>query len=94
MKLYVVRHGQTDINLNNQINSINDEDLNETGISQALKLKEYIKDIDYDLIICSPLKRARQTAEVINMERNIPIIYDERVIERDFGEFEGKHTKD
>ena len=41
MKLYVVRHGQTDINLNNQINSINDEDLNETGISQALKLKEY-----------------------------------------------------
>ena len=45
------------------------------------------------LIICSPLKRARQTAETINRDRNIPIIYDERIIERDFGEFEGMETK-
>lgn len=86
MKLYVVRHGQTDINLNNQINSINDEDLNETGISQALKLKEYIKDIDYDLIICSPLKRAIHTAEIININ-NKKIIIDERIIERNAGVF-------
>ena len=37
---------------------------------------------------------SRQTAEVINTGRDIPIIYDERIIERDFGEFEGKETKD
>ena len=47
-----------------------------------------------DLIICSPLKKAKQTAEVINKNRNIPIIYDEKTLERDFGEFEGKETKD
>ena len=39
-------------------------------------------------------KRAKQTAEIINEGRNIPIIYDDRIIERDFGEFEGKETKD
>lgn len=42
-----------------------------------------------NLIICSPLKRTKQTADIINIDRNIPIIYDDSIIERDFGEFEG-----
>ena len=48
----------------------------------------------FDLIISSPLKRALQTAEIINASRNIPIITDERISERDFGEFEGKGRGD
>ena len=47
-----------------------------------------------DLIICSPLKRAAQTAKIINKNRNIPIIHDDDIIERDFGEFEGINKKD
>lgn len=35
------------------------------------------------------LLRTKQTAEIINGNRNIPVIYDDRIIERDFGEFEG-----
>lgn len=48
-----------------------------------------MKNEKIDLILCSPLKRAIQTAEIINQGRNIRIIIDERVSERDFGEFEG-----
>ena len=35
MKIYVIRHGQTDVNVENRINSLNDDDLNEIGIIQA-----------------------------------------------------------
>ena len=86
MRLYVIRHGETDINLNNQINSLNDDDLNETGILQANSLKSKIEEIDYDFIICSPLKRAKHTAEIINAN-NRQILFDERIIERDAGCF-------
>lgn len=48
-----------------------------------------MKNEKIDLILCSPLKRAIQTAQIINKERNIRIIIDERISERDFGEFEG-----
>lgn len=93
MKIYITRHGQTDWNVLKKVMGRCDEPLNENGIEQASKIKEELKDKDIDLIICSPLKRARQTAEIIN-DRNIPIIYDDRIIERDFGEFEGLETKD
>jgi len=46
------------------------------------------------LILCSPLKRARQTAEIISQGRDIRLIIDERISERDFGEFEGMFKKD
>ena len=84
MKLYVVRHGQTDVNINNLINSLNDDDLNENGINEAKELANKIKDIDYDLIICSPLTRTKHTASIINF-KNKEIIYDKRIIERNAG---------
>lgn len=43
-----------------------------------------------DIIISSPLKRAKQTAEIINKQINCSIIYKEELSERNFGEFEGK----
>ena len=92
--IYITRHGQTNWNVQKKVMGRCDEPLNETGINQAHETKEKLKDIDIDLIICSPLKRAKMTAEIINENRNIPIIYDNRIIERDFGEFEGLETKD
>ena len=71
-----------------------DEPLNEKGLEQAEETRKQLLNEDIDLIICSPLKRAKQTAEIINRDKNIPIIYDDRIIERDFGEFEGLETKD
>ena len=69
-------------------------ELNEKGIKQAEETIDYLKNEQIDLILCSPLKRAMQTAEIINQERNIKMIIEERISERDFGEFEGMPNTD
>ena len=94
MKLLVTRHGQTDWNVQKKVMGRCDEPLNEKGLEQAEETRKKLLEENIDLIICSPLKRAKQTAEVINDGRNIKVIYDDRIIERDFGEFEGMETKD
>lgn len=93
MKIYVTRHGQTDWNVQGKTQGRADIELNEVGIKQAKQTKEELKNIDIDLIICSPLKKAKKTAEIINEGRNIQIIFDNQIIERNFGEFEGKKIK-
>ena len=47
MKIYVIRHGETDVNLQNRINSLNDDDINATGIKQANIAREKVKKIDW-----------------------------------------------
>ena len=88
--IYIVRHGETAWNHLGKIMGRCDEPLNDNGIRQAYEVKEHIDKLKIDLIICSPLLRARQTAEIINEDRNLEIILDERIIERDYGEFDGQ----
>lgn len=91
MKIYYVRHGQTDWNLARKMQGGETErDLNETGIKQAEETKKQLENVQYDIVIRSPMNRAKQTAEIINEERNVPIIIDERMRERKLGELEGK----
>ena len=90
MKIYVVRHGETDWNAEGRIQGKTDVELNKNGIGQAEKLKEIIKDYDIDLIISSTMKRARKTAEIINETLKCDIIYDASLVERGYGIFEGK----
>ena len=94
MEILLTRHGQTQWNVLGKVQGKADIELNENGILQAEETGEILKNENIDLIICSPLKRAKQTAEIINKNRNVPIIYDEDIIERDFGEFEGVNKKD
>ncbi len=94
MEWYVIRHGQTDWNLENKVQGKADISLNTKGVEQAEKTKEKLENKKIDLIICSPLARAKETAQMINKDRNIPIIYDEQISERDFGEFEGAKQED
>ena len=84
MKLYVIRHGQTNCNKEHKYNCRYDEDINETGIQQANDASDKVSKLDIDLIICSPLKRTRHTNKIINVN-NIPTIYDDRIMERDGG---------
>ena len=88
MKLYLVRHGQCESNVIGRYNFV-DEDINETGIKQAEDLSKKIKDINYDIVISSPLVRALHTAEIVNVN-NKDIITDERLVERKHGSLEGK----
>lgn len=91
--IYLTRHGETNWNVQRKVMGKVDEPLNDKGREQAKKVKDELANISFDLIICSPLKRARETAKIINEDRNCKIIYDDRISERDFGEFEGMETK-
>ena len=88
--IYVVRHGETDWNNKKLIMGRRNEPLNEKGIRQAKETKEKLKDIDLDLIICSPLKRTKQTAAIINEDRLIKIILADDLQERSMGDLEEK----
>ena len=89
MKVFIVRHGQIPSNVQKRYPAV-DEELTELGKQQALELREKIKDMEFDLIICSPLKRAKQTAQIINAGR-FNIIYDDRIREQDYGDLTGQH---
>lgn len=88
MKLYIVRHGEVPHNALKQYNNEN-EDLNENGIRQSNELKEKIKNINYDIIISSPLLRAKHTAQIINVN-NKKILINDKLKERDPGDLSGK----
>lgn len=93
--IYVVRHGHTDWNDNKITMGRKDIPLNELGIEEANNTSKLLEKINFDLIICSPLIRAKQTADIINKNRNNQIIFDERIIERNMGNLEGKpYTND
>lgn len=93
MKIYVIRHGRTNCNDERKYNGKLDEDINEVGIEQAKEARKQIKDLNIDLIICSPLLRTRHTCEIVNVN-NIPVIYDKRIEERDCGTLTNKELGD
>ncbi len=89
MKLYIIRHGETDWNKERRLQGQSDTMLNEYGIELAKITSEALKDVHFDYIFSSPLKRAYKTAEIIRGERNIPIVTDDRLKEIGFGVNEG-----
>lgn len=89
MKIYLIRHGETDQNKCKCLQGRSDIELNEYGRELARKTAEGLKDIPFDIIFTSPLKRARETAEIIRGKREIPIVLEERIQEISFGEYEG-----
>ena len=91
MKLIIVRHGETDWNLINKLQSFTDVPLNDIGKKQVEKTGEYLKKQKFDLILSSPLKRTIETAKIINKYHDADIILDELIIERNFGKLEGSN---
>jgi broad specificity phosphatase PhoE len=84
--IYVVRHGQTDWNLEGKYQGKTDIELNQTGISQAEELKHKLKGIKFDVVFSSPLKRAHKTAKIIY---DGEVFVDDRIMERGNGALEG-----
>lgn len=94
MSIYYVRHGQTDWNKLGYLQGQSDIPLNEEGIKQARQVRDALKQVHIDKIICSPLDRTRQTAAIINENHGLTIDKDERIKERYFGEVEGAHRNE
>ena len=94
MKITFVRHGETDLNYPvRRMQGVSDYDLNINGIKQAEDIRNKLAEEDFDIIISSPLKRAKRTAEIINELKKIDIIFDDRIIERNYGQLEGQLFK-
>lgn len=88
MKIYAIRHGETDWNKLGKIQGATDIELNENGVNQANEAAKQVEEYGFDLILSSPLKRAAKTAQIVSGGR-IPIYYRDELIERCFGKFEG-----
>lgn len=88
MNIYLTRHGQTNLNKLKLMQGLTDEPLNDVGILQAKAKHECLKDIKFDVVYASPLKRAIQTASIISGLDEKDIIIDPRIIEVDFGKYE------
>lgn len=94
MKLYVTRHGETDWNVQGRVCGTTDVELTEKGREQARRLAESLDGRDIGLIISSPMKRALETSRIIAAGRDIPIKTDIRLIEQDYGVYEGTNWRD
>ncbi|MBR4247198.1 MAG: histidine phosphatase family protein [Treponema sp.] len=89
--IYITRHGQSQWNVEKKVQGVTDTPLTQQGIEQshalALKLKE--EKIHVDEILYSPLSRAADTARIIAEENKLPLTMEPRLIEQNFGEYEG-----
>lgn len=90
MELYLVRHGETEWNKERRLQGQADVALDDFGRQLAVETGEALQDIPFDVCFTSPLKRAKETAELILAGKDVPIIEDKRIIEMGFAEYEGK----
>lgn len=106
MKIYLVRHGETDWNIERRFQGIEDIPLNDTGRKQARDCGKALTSFSFAAIYASPLQRAYETAKIIadilnayHKEHNMndPVFTvkeDSRLIERDFGKVSGLLPKE
>ncbi len=92
MKLYILRHGETDLNTKGVMQGWLDAPLNRNGRSLAVLTGQGMRGIAFDKCISSPLIRATETAQIVLREskNDIPIQTDDRIREINFGAMEGR----
>ena len=95
MKIYLVRHSETNYNIQKLCNSDPkiDVHLTDKGIEQTENLSKTLENADYEVVFISELPRTRQTAEIVNRLHNKPVIVDSRLNDNRTG-FEGKSVYD
>ena len=96
MRIYIVRHGETEANKNGYLQGWTDVPLNENGRFIAELTGRGIKDIRFDHCISSPLIRAKETAKILLREsgNSVSVTFDDRIKEMNFGSFEGMSVRD
>src|SRR5882672_3444042 len=86
---YLVRHGQTDWNSKQLLQGQTDIPLNAAGEQQAEDVGKILKTVNFDLAFSSDLLRAKRTAEIIVLEKNLHVQTTSLLRERVFGKLEG-----
>ncbi len=87
--LYIVRHGQTDLNAINGLQGHIDMPLNDNGLSHAAVLADYFRAKTLASIWASPLQRAQKTAAIIAQGHGLHLNTDTDLIEVDYGDIDG-----
>jgi broad specificity phosphatase PhoE len=91
MKIYLIRHGETEGNVKHILAGQSESPLTQKGLEQAKKLSNRLKDKKIDIVFSSPLSRAQDTAkEILRNHPDTEYILDDRIMERSFGLYEGK----
>ncbi|MGD0977378.1 MAG: histidine phosphatase family protein [Minisyncoccia bacterium] len=94
MKLFIIRHGETNYNkMGKTAGQVFNHPLNDKGIEQAKSISKNLPS-EINAIFSSPLKRARQTAEIINKNYNLKIGLRDELMERNYGSLSGKTWED
>ena len=87
--IYILRHGKTEWNKLRKLQGRTDIPLCEEGRIMAQEAAREYADVHFDVCYSSPLVRAKETAEIILKDRNVPIYIDDRLMEMGFGDYEG-----
>jgi broad specificity phosphatase PhoE len=87
---YLLRHGETEWNAENRLCGRTDVPLSKVGCRQAKSLAQCLKSIPFEALYSSPLKRALETARIISESVGLQPVPDQRLVELDYGQWEGK----
>lgn len=85
--IYIIRHGQTELNNRSVLQGRSDYPLNKAGIAQAEAAALGLRGVAFDRVFSSPLVRALQTVRIV--APGVKPLADERLIEMDYGPYEG-----
>ncbi|MCX6793796.1 MAG: histidine phosphatase family protein [Candidatus Gottesmanbacteria bacterium] len=83
--IYIVRHGETDWNVNHIMQGQLNIPLNDKGRAQVRAIAVHLKEVHFDVCYASPLSRAYETATIINSYHHVPILKETAIMERHFG---------
>jgi ribonuclease H / adenosylcobalamin/alpha-ribazole phosphatase len=86
---HLLRHGQTEHTPERRYSGRNDLPLSRTGRAEAAAAAERAKALGVDVVVASPLRRTRETAEIVAGALGLPVVLDEDLVELDFGDLEG-----
>jgi len=86
--LFLIRHGETDWNVEGRYQGQADPPLNDRGLRQAHELGDKLASVNLDLLYTSPLLRSEQTAQIISRKLAIPFYKDERLMEINQGKWQ------
>ena len=90
MNIYLLRHGQTEENRKGTYYGNLDVSLNDVGIIQGNKAKQFFNNIKLDRVYVSDKKRTLEMVKLVLGQEEIEVIQDNRINETNFGDFEGK----
>lgn len=94
MKLYIVRHGETDQNVRSEIQGQRHTKLNSRGLKQAKLIGDRLRVVNFDFIYSSDLRRAKETTRAIIKYQNCQVKYVKALREKNYGRLDGKLVKD